>query len=202
MFDKFSDFIQSGIYDSIQLDGLCIVCKMPKKINRSAIRLHSEDSAAIEWADGYKLYFWNGVPMPEKAIMSKDTISKEDIIKEINAEKRRCYMEILGAKKYYDIISDGKGLKLLDEDTDNQGYPMRLYETSIKDNIINKKVQFLEVTCPSTQRVYNIYPPNQKSKNVWDAKASTFSYENLFVRHGDVGLVKKGFKKSKPVLET
>jgi hypothetical protein len=33
-------------------------------------------------------------------------------------------------------------------------------------------VQVLECVCPSTERVYNLYPPNQSSRNVWDAKAS------------------------------
>ena len=38
----------------------------------------------------------------------------------------------------------------------------------------NKKIKVLECVCPSTKRIYNIYPPNQDSDNVFIAKASTF----------------------------
>lgn len=134
--------------------------------------------------------------------MNSGNITKQEILSETNAEKRRCLREILGAKKYYDIISEGKGLILIDEDTDHQGFPMRLYETSIKDALINKKVQFIEVVCPSTERVYNIYPPSQNCKNVWEAKADTFNKEKLWARHGDVGVVMMGENPNKPVLET
>jgi hypothetical protein len=129
-------------------------------------------------------------------------LTKDDILGTDNAELRRALMEILGAKRYYDIISDGKGLKLIDEDTDHQGFPMRLYETKKKDDISEKKVQFLEVVDPSTGRVYNIYPPKQNAKNVWDAKAQTFSDQKLFVRQGDVGLTRVGFDEEMPVQET
>jgi hypothetical protein len=91
---------------------------------------------------------------------------------------------------------------MIDEDIDVQGNPMRLYETKKKDELVGKKVQFLEVVDPSTGRVYNIYPPKQNARNVWDAKAQTFSDEKLFVRHGDVGLVKAGFDEARPVTET
>jgi hypothetical protein len=114
-------------------------------------------------------------------------ISKEDILKEENSEKRRCLREIVGAKEYYNLISDGKGVVLLDEDTDNNGFPMRLYETTVEDELISRKVQFIEVVCPSTERVYNIYPPSQNCKNVWAAKADTFG---------------KPVEKFKPIYET
>jgi|GEM_PF-3050094 len=187
LFPSFKAFVDSGIYDAIQLDGICVVCQLPKAINRKATRLHNESGASIEWNDGYKLFFWNGVCVPEKWIMDKDGVTKHEILSESNAEKRRVLREILGAKKYYDVISDGKGLTLLDEDIDSKGFPMRLYETSINDEIINKKVQFLECVCPSTERVYNIYPVNQQCKNVFQAKASTF------------GMDEKSFQ---PVIET
>jgi len=174
-YNQFKALIQSGIYDTIQLNGFCIMSNMPDKIKRNRFgRLHAENESAIHFRDGYELFFWNGVSVPQNWIMDKNSITKDVIMKESNAEKRRCLREILGAKKYYDIITDGQGLKLLDEDTDNQGNAMRLYETNQPDSVLNKKVQFLECVCPSTLRVYNIYPPRQNSKNVWQAKADTF----------------------------
>jgi len=202
-FNKFKDLLLSGIYDMIQLEGVCIVCELPKVIKRNAQgRLHSASGSAIKWSDGYEIFYWNGVSVPEKWIMKPNEITRDEILKEDNAEKRRCLREIIGAKEYYDIITDGEGMNLIDEDIDNQGFPMKLYQTKSNDSIIGKKVMVLEVTCPSTNRIYNLYPPNQSSKNVWEAKASTFNNESLQFRHGDVGLKNIETNFVTPIMET
>jgi hypothetical protein len=201
-FNKFKQFIDIGIYDMILLDSVCIVSRLPVQVNRRVLNLHGEDKPAIEFKDTYSLYFWNGVLVPEKLIMTPEAITKQDVLSVENAEVRRCYMEKLGAKKYYDILSDGKGLKKVHSDTDNQGNLMVLWETTINDDIINKKVQFLECVCPSTMRIYNLYPPNQQSKTAWEAKASTFNNEPGKFRQGDVMLLKIGEKHLQPVFET
>lgn len=205
-FNEYRNFTRLGIFNTIDLHDVCIVSKMPVEIHSTVVNgnrvLHGEDCSAIRFSDGFELYFWRGANVPKKWIMEKESLTKDDILGTDNAELRRALMEILGAKRYYDIISDGKGLKLIDEDTDHQGFPMRLYETKKKDDISEKKVQFLEVVDPSTGRVYNIYPPKQNAKNVWDAKAQTFSDQKLFVRQGDVGLTRVGFDEEMPVQET
>jgi len=205
-FNKYKEYSNLNIYDSIMLQDVCIVTRLPISIKSTVFRgnrvPHSADSSAIEFKDGFKMYFWNGTIIPEKWVLAPESITKEDIVSESNAEMRRILMEILGAKEYYDALTDGEGLTMIDEDIDVQGNPMRLYETKKKDELVGKKVQFLEVVDPSTGRVYNIYPPKQNARNVWDAKAQTFSDEKLFVRHGDVGLVKAGFDEARPVTET
>jgi hypothetical protein len=55
-----------------------------------------------------------------------------------------------------------------------------------------EKVILLEVICPSTNRVYHLYPPNQNAKTCFEAKASTFGNKAIVYRHGDVGLFKVG----------
>lgn len=194
------------VYDTVQFEELCIVSRMPEFIKSTIYRWqrvpHCADGPAIRFKDGYSVYYWNGTIIPDAWIMDKDSITKDEILKQENAEMRRCLMEILGAKRYYDILTDGNGLTLLDEDIDLQGNPMRLYETTAPDAITNNKVQFLEVIDPSTGRVYNIYPPKQDATNVWAAKAQTFSDKNLFVRQGDVGLVRSDYRGSVPVQET
>lgn len=205
-FNSYKKFTELGIFETIQLHDVCIVSRMPTEIKYTIQNgnrvLHAEDSSAIKFADGFELFFWKGAAVPKKWIMDRESLQKEDIIGTDNAELRRALMEIVGAKRYYDILTDGNGLTLIDEDTDLQGFPMRLYETTNNDSIINKKIQFLEVTDPSTGRVYNIYPPQQNARNVWDAKSQTFNYENLFVRQGDVGLTRVGFTEKQPVQET
>lgn len=200
---KYIEVLELSIYDSLQFENVCILVELPLYVKTNPQhQMHNPEGPAIEFADGFKLYSWNGVIVPEKLIMTPDEITQEDIVKESNAEIRRAYREKLGAKVYYDRISNGKGLTLLDEDVDGEGNPMRLYETTIEDEIINKKVQFVEVMCPSTKRIYNIYPPRQNSKNVWEAKADTFSGEKIQVRHGDVGLLNLNQAFESPQLES
>ena len=201
-FDKYCKLKELGIYDTIQFESVCIVVKLPTLIKRRVERLHCEDGPAIAFKDDYKLYFWNGVAVPEKLIMTPEAITSEDILQQSNAEVRRAFREKLGGTTYYNILTNGKGLTILDEDDDEQGFPMKLYETKEADPIVNEKVQFIEVTCPSTLRVYNIYPPNQKCKNVWEAKASTFSDAKGMYRHGDVMLENLLKPVERPIQET
>ena len=93
-FDQFKSLIRSGVYDMVQLKGICLVCGLPNIINRDIKgRLHSEKTSAIEFLDGYKLYFWKGTEVPEKLILDPDSVTKEDL-NQANTEKRRARAEI------------------------------------------------------------------------------------------------------------
>lgn len=205
-FNRYKEYSKLNIYDSIMLEDVCIVTRLPISVKSTVLNgnriPHSSDCPAIEFADGFKMYFWNGTRIPEKWIMHPDSVTKNDIMQESNIEMRRILMEAMGAKRYYDALTDGAGLVLIDEDNDLQGNPMRLYETKNIDSLVGTWVQFLEVVDPSTGRVYNIYPPQQDARNVWDAKAQTFRNQRLFARHGDVGLVKIGYNGKHPMIET
>ena len=96
--------------------------------------------------------------------MQKEIITKQEILSEKNAEKRRCLREILGVDKYFELLG---GVTTIDEDVDSNGNLMHLFESKEADELINKKIQFLQVICPSTKRKYILYPPNQKSTNVF-----------------------------------
>lgn len=177
-FNKYKEMMLCNIFDMIQLEDYCIVSDMPTEIHREAVqqRLHREDGPAIVFADGYSQYYWMGINVPKEWIENPDGITKETITGEENAEKRRCLMEILGAEAYYDRLG---GIEVIDEDNDQYGKPMRLLRSKEIDPIINDYVYFLNVTDTSTDRVYNLYPnvrdfPDAK-RNVWSAKASTFS---------------------------
>lgn len=185
-FNKYKELLESNIYDMIQLKDVCIVSNMPKIIKRDGVRLHSSNSAAIEFNDGYKLFYWKGLNVPEQWVMSPSLLTRDDVLKETNAEKRRCLTEILGWDKYLSLLGD---IKVIDEDTDGEGNTMTLYQSLFKESLIGENVQYLKVICPSTKREYILCPVNQKSKNVWEAKASMFNNEGIYVRHGDVGII-------------
>ena len=199
-FDEFKSLIQSGIYDTIQLNGFCIVSELPKMIKRNAQnRLHCEDGPAIVFPDGYAQYYWKGLAIPGWWITNKEKITKEVIKKENNAEKRRCLRDIIGPNEYFKILG---GVIEIDRDTDGQGNEMILYRSKLKDDVIGKYIQYLSVICPSTKREYLLYPPNQQSTNVWSAKASTFQNEKVQYRHGDVALLNLNKTFDRPFIES
>lgn len=98
--------------------------------------------------------------------MTKDFISKVD-----NLESLRIIRDKIGLQHYLNLFD----AKEIDQDIDAQGRTMKLYKYEEK----GEDVILLEVICPSTERIYHLYPPNQKAKNVWEAKASTFNENNF-----------------------
>ena len=93
---------------------------------------------------------------------------------------------------------DFRSSKIINEEIDQQGNKMRLFEYDEK----GMKVILLEVVCPSTGRIYHLYPPNQNSKTCSEAKVSTFADKPIAVRHGDAGFLKVGEAFSVPFSES
>ncbi len=116
-------------------------------------------------------------------MMKKGDLLPRDVIKEItNLEALRIAKEKMGNDNYIKIMD----LVLISKDVDSLGNEMVLY----KYNEIDTEVHVLKVICPSTKREYYIYPPNQTTNDVFEAKESTFS-KKIKYRHGDVGLHKR-----------
>jgi hypothetical protein len=199
-FEPVKDFFSSSVYDVILLDSCCIASNMPNQIHRDEWdNLHSETTSSIKFIDGYEQFYWHGVPVPNHWITDKTAIDGEMIQKETNSERRRCLFEILGTERYFEVQD---GVVLLDSDFDNQGNEMKLFRSCKKSSLTKKYVQYLHVICPSTKRSYILYPPFQNSKNVWEAKASTFRNEAIQIRHGDVGLLNLNKEFLRPVIES
>ena len=123
-------------------------------------------------------------------------LTAEQLFQIRNTEIMRRVRDKIGIGKFLWLLKAA----IIDENIDEQSLPMKLYEAY--NPCIKKSIQILEVVCPSTKRVYHLYPPNQRSKNVWEAKASTFNNQPIAYRHGDVGLVKSGETFNKPIKET
>jgi hypothetical protein len=100
-FEKYKSFLLSGVFMSIFLEGYAILCRRPKavKLNETG-QLHSVDSPAIEWRDGYKLYFLNGVPVTEEIVMTHSTrLDPMLVVRERNAEVRREIVRKIGIER-------------------------------------------------------------------------------------------------------
>jgi hypothetical protein len=93
-------------------------------------------------------------------------IDREFLQQVDNLECLRLLREKIGLEKYLSLYD----AKVINEEVDNQGNLMRLYEFVEQ----GERVIMYEGVCPSTGRLYHMFPPNQKAKTCFEAKASTF----------------------------
>ena len=91
-----------------------------------ANRLHSDIGPALQYPDGFSIYAWHGLRIPEKFITERDKITVEQIEAESNTEHRRVLLEIFGFARY----EKERGAKLIAVD-ELHGKPRRLMEIKI-----------------------------------------------------------------------
>jgi len=61
-------------------------------------RLHAENGPALSYSDGWGVYAWHGIRVPEQLIEHPETYTAQKILDEDNAEIRRCMMEKVGMR--------------------------------------------------------------------------------------------------------
>lgn len=150
--DNFRQFsrllVESNLYDMIQFDKLCIVCAKPSKItfevsNRRRL-LHQENGTAIEWSDGYKLYYLYGVHFDEDLYnkVTDPKITFKELMSISNMEQRFAAMKLESNRE-----------KLLESGTllDRSDRGNELYKV---EGIFRDPAYFLRYECPSTGRIY------------------------------------------------
>lgn len=155
-FNAFKNLLVSGLYDMIQLKGVCIVCEMPREIHRdSATRLHSTGGPSIRWADGFELYHLWGVSF-EKELHAKVTsraISAKDVLKIENMEQRMAALKSLGAESVIDALESNL---IATSDRGNALYAVK--------GIGEQMNYCLKYKCPSTSREYVSFVPPEVGK--------------------------------------
>jgi len=75
-------------------------------------RLHCEDGPAVLYPDGWAIYAWHGVRVPEKVILHPLDLTVGEISREENVEVRRVMLQQYGEARY---LLDS-GAKKLQED--------------------------------------------------------------------------------------
>jgi hypothetical protein len=144
--------MKAGVYDMILLDGLCVVSNMPTVIKRDTEnRLHDEDGPAIEFADGYKLFFYHGMVVPGEWILKPKKLTKEVWSKEQNLEKRRVIQELMG-----DSFPKKIGSKLIakpSKEFKEKHNLLGLYEVELKDDP-ERIARYVKVQDHSSKRQY------------------------------------------------
>ena len=63
-------------------------------------RLHNSNTAALSYREGFKVYAWHGVRVPEWVIKTPHLITAQIIQEEKNQEIKRCMIEIVGGERF------------------------------------------------------------------------------------------------------
>lgn len=88
-----------GVYYTLR--GACFCSDRPESISRdNRGRLHNATGAAIRYRNGWGLWSWHGVTVPQHVIERPDEITVAMIDAEPNAEVSRAMMEIIGWDRY------------------------------------------------------------------------------------------------------
>jgi len=144
-FGKFRDLINTGLYDTIQLDGLCVVSEMPIILERSPTgQLHSTTGPAIAWSDGYEIYALNGVMIDGDLYnqITNKTLSAKEALTISNVQVRMEALKFLGSNQ---LLTDLGATPISTE----LGYELFKIE-----GVFDVTEYCLRYSCPSTGQIY------------------------------------------------
>ncbi|MEG4206540.1 leucine-rich repeat domain-containing protein [Microcoleus sp. Pol7_A1] len=153
---------------------ICYVCDRPIKLSLdSEYNLHAEGESAIEFPDGYKIYSYHGVTLPEKyGQLHPNQWQASWILSEKNVELRRLLIERIG----YDRLCCE--LQAVELDTWQEYTLLKI------DNADVEPIYLLKMTCPSTGHIHALrVPPDVRSAKEairwvnWDIDPEDFSVQ-------------------------
>ncbi|MFI6742657.1 DUF6745 domain-containing protein [Nonomuraea sp. NPDC050451] len=114
---------------------------------RAVHRPHRADGPAAGWADGFGVHFWHGTHVTRAVI--DDTLTTDEILRETNAEIRRCAIERRG----WDRFIDEAGLAQIGPavpDPGNPGQTLSLHD--VPEDIYTTHVRVLLCTNGTVER--------------------------------------------------
>lgn len=110
-------------------------------------RLHCEDGPAVAYPDGWGVYAWHGTRVPAALINGEWTT--DDILRESNAEVRRCAIEKIG---WPEFVKQAKLKKVgrSQQDPGNPGFMLTLYD--VPEQIFETAIRVLLCTNGTIER--------------------------------------------------
>jgi hypothetical protein len=128
--------------------GWAILTDRPTVLHRDAQnRLHHKTGPAISYADGWAVHAWHGTRVPADLIAGK--WAPGDILKEANAEVRRCAIEHMGWDRFVgeaNLSQVGAAVP----DPGNPGHELALYD--VPERIYEEPVRVLLCTNAPVER--------------------------------------------------
>jgi hypothetical protein len=134
---------------------ICLVCNRPRQLRfDSQQRLHAEGEPAIEFADGFCVWAYHGVRLPEKyGKLHPHQWQSQWLLKEKNAEIRRA---LIGGIGYGRIVEELRATEL---DCWQEYTLLR-----IKNRVDVEPINLLKMVCPSTGHTHATrVPPDVQS---------------------------------------
>ena len=156
-FEKFKYWEEAAIHGTFRVmgDDFCIVSDFPEVLKvDDQNRPHCQDGPSHRWRDGWSLYHWHGVHVPEEWIMKPGHLTAKMAITWENIEQRRAACEILGWAKILKELN----AKVIDTDGDPE--IGELVEVNLPD--IGKE-KFLRVLCGTGREFALPVPPEMKT---------------------------------------
>ena len=94
-------------------DDAVVISERPKSVTiNDQDQLHHTHKPAISWEDGFSIYAFNGVQVPQYIIETPELIEVSKIIEEDNQEIKRVMLEIYGYPRFLEEL----GAKIIHED--------------------------------------------------------------------------------------
>jgi hypothetical protein len=135
--DKYDLFVNfnSEVNFIIPYKNICFISEKPLSINWVNNRLHKDGGLAVEYSDGYGMYFLNGVKVPEYLAMTPEgELDIEFFKKENNADVKAEFIRKFGIQRMLSL-----GEKICDaKDNDNKWYVDSEYEIWNMGKVFNK----------------------------------------------------------------
>ncbi len=106
---------------------VCVICDRPSLIKQDVqFRLHCDAGPALQYRDGFSLYYWHGIKCPEQYIMTPAIdLNPELVLTETNTSLRLMLISKIGFFRLRHIlkpktISTSNDTTLLDFEIDNE----------------------------------------------------------------------------------
>jgi len=154
---------------------ICLITEKHSKLSfDDDMRPHCKDGLAIGYPDGWGVYAWHGVRVPEWVIMRPDTITPDNILTQENTEVARVMLDRYGQDNF---IRDGGFNRVQSDDYGD------LYRIEFENG--DEPIVAVKVTDASSDREYFLYvPPHIRSAH--EGVAWTFGYDNVSDYNPDI----------------
>ena len=176
-FNRYVDFVQSGVWECISYQYVSIICKRPNTVKKNEQgRLHCSSGPAVMWDDGWENYCLNGVRVTKEIVMTPaEKLDPQMVIKEKNAEVRRELVRKIGVERLVMKL----GAKLIDKQGDYELLDLNLGEDRYRPYLKMKNpsiatwhIEGVAPECRSVQDAINWR--RSRNKNLqWSPEALT-----------------------------
>ena len=169
--DKYIGYLRSGAFYTMFFEKVAYVMIRPTTVEQDdQKRLHSIIGPALAFKDGTEIYKLHGVTFDKKwwKKIVEDKMSPAEIFAIDNIEHRRIAYEFMDKMKMKQL----KDYKILDEQTDEKGNPMKIVSFTVQN--MDEPLKFYNCICPSSGREYFVQTEKETCK---EAKLASFGLE-------------------------